>query len=232
MNQISICTPTFNRTSLLIDSFKQVYDDERIGEIIIVDDCSDLAIYNLVGEILSHYPKVKYFRNEQNKDCYKNKCETVKKASNEYVILFDSDNELTTDYIDVIYNQTWSDDVILQPTFAKPLFDFRKYAGLYIHKNNVAEYIGKPMFDTALNACNYFINRDKYLQTFDDTIDPVTADSIYFNYCWLKNNNIIHFVKNLEYSHRVHDGSHYKNNVARTPNGFYESIINNLKQLK
>lgn len=231
MNQISICIPTYNRTSLLIDSFKQVYDDERIGEIIIVDDCSDLAIYNLVGEILFHYPKVKYFRNEINLDCYKNKRETVSKATSPFVILFDSDNELTTDYIDKIYAEEWQPNKILQPSFAKPAFDFTRYEGLEITKENVSQYIGKPMFDTMLNAFNFFVNRDEYLKVWDGNVDPVTADSIYFNYCWLSNGGKIKVVPNLHYQHLIHSGSHYKNNVARTQNGFYESIINNLKNM-
>jgi len=44
MNKISLCITTFNRFAYLFKSFEQVIDDDRIGEVIIVDDHSDNVI--------------------------------------------------------------------------------------------------------------------------------------------------------------------------------------------
>lgn len=227
-----MCIPTYNRTDLLVESIIQVINDERVSEIVIVDDASHGNIYDLIVGFFLPYPKVRLFKNDKNLDCYFNKREAVSKATNEYLILLDSDNVIGTDYLDMIYNQQWEPEKILQPCFAKPHFDFRKYSSLLVNKENVSKYVHDSTFTTALNAFNFFINRDKYLQVWNGSVNPVTSDSIYFNYCWLAAGNEIYFTPGLQYEHRVHDGSHYKNNVGRTPQGFHESIIKKLKELR
>ena len=230
--KISVCIPTFKRTNLLYESFMQVINDDRVGEIVIVDDASPAHIYAELEGFFKGNPKVKLYRNEVNLDCHMNKMEVVSKASHEYVILFDSDNVLETDYIDKIYANTWSPERILQPSFAKPHFDFRKFNSLLANRKNVAKYAHDSTFTTMLNACNFFVNRDRYLEVWDGSVDPVTSDSIYFNYKWLEAGNSIYVTPGLEYEHRIHDGSHYQQNNKRTPQGFHNDILTKLKKLR
>lgn len=198
----------------------------------IVDDASPIHIYAELEGFFKGNPKVNLSRNERNYDCHRNKMEAVAKASHEYVILFDSDNVLTTEYIDTIYAQHWSPERILQPSFAQPHFDFRKYNSLLVNRKNVAKYVNDSTFTTMLNAQNFFVNRDMYLDVWNDKVDPVTSDSIYFNYCWLAESNSIYVVPGLQYFHRVHDGSHYQQNNTRTPKGFHDNIVRKLKALR
>lgn len=230
--QISVCIPVYKRTDLLFEAIQQVMNDDRIGEFVIVDDASPAHIYAELEGFFKGNPKVNLSRNERNYDCHRNKMEAVAKASNEYVILFDSDNILTTQYIDTIYAQQWSPERILQPSFAMPHFDFREYSSLLVHKTNVAKYVHKSNFTTMLNAQNFFVNRDMYLDVWNDKVDPVTSDSIYFNYCWLEKGNSIYVTPGLEYEHRIHDGSHYQQNNKRTPQGFHNDILTKLKKLR
>jgi glycosyltransferase involved in cell wall biosynthesis len=217
---------------LLFESFAQVIDDDRISEIVIVDDHSDMEVFNRVFEYTRTIPKVKLYRNEKNLDCYRNKREAVSKSSNEWVIIFDSDNIMTKAYVDAIHKQEWWEDEILQPSAARPHFVFTSYSGLDVDKHNVSIHMDESPFSTMLNAMNYFVNRDEFLRVWDGSIDPVTSDSLYQNYNWLKAGNSIYVVPGLEYEHRVHNGSHYQNNVRRTPQGFHESIIQKFKELK
>lgn len=231
--KISVAIPTFKRTDLLYQSFQQVINDDRVGEVVIVDDASPSHTYAEIESYCGSNPKIKLFRNCENLDCYRNKMEAVKNCSHEYVILFDSDNILTVDYLDKIYDAPlWSPERILQPSFAKPHFDFRKYAGLLASKKNVAKYARESTFTTMLNACNFFVNRERYLEVWDEHVDPVTSDSIYFAWCWLNAGNGIHVLPGLEYEHRVHEGSHYQQNNKRTPKGFHESIVKRLQQMR
>jgi glycosyltransferase involved in cell wall biosynthesis len=229
---ITLCLTNYNRTDLLFESFAQVIDDDRISEIVIVDDHSDMEVFNRVFEYTRSIPKVKLFRNEKNLDCYRNKREAVSKASNEWVIIFDSDNIMTKSYVDVVCAQELSKDEILQPSSAKPHFVFTKYTGIIIDKHNVSIRVDESPFSTMLNAMNYCVHRDEFLRVWDGSVDPVTSDSLYQNYNWLKAGNSIYVVPGLEYEHRVHNGSHYQNNVRRTPQGFHDSIIQKLKELK
>lgn len=232
---ISLCITTFNRMDLLLDSFIMVVDDPRISEIVIVDDASTNHSSGYVLGLQGRYKqKVKSFVNKKNLDCYRNKREAISKATNEWVIIFDSDNIITKSYIDRIeslFTAGLNPKTIYQPSFAKPHFNFTKYESFLIDKSNVSKYMVDPMFGTMLNAMNYFVNRDEYLKVWDGAVDPVTSDSIYQNYNWLKAGNSIYVVPGLEYEHRVHNGSHYQNNVRRTPQGFHDKIVNKLKAL-
>jgi glycosyltransferase involved in cell wall biosynthesis len=237
MNLISLCITSYNRTDLLYESFAQVMNDERISEIVIVDDCSNPVVWAEINEKLGSIDKIKLFRNAKNLGCYRNKREAVSKASNEWVILLDSDNAIGIDYIDAVHEWPLDPVRILQPTFARPHFDFTMYRGKLVHQGNVAKWAYDPTFTTALNAMNYFVNRDEYLRVWEDCQEPWTSDSILQNYNWLKAGNSIYFCPGLEYFHKVDDygkeeKSHYQTNNKRTAKGFHESIIAKLKALK
>ena len=229
---ISVCYTTFKRTDLLFESVKPFLNDQRVSEIIISDDSSPLHIYSELCGFFQGMPKVKLNRNEKNLDCYFNKREAVSRATNDYVLILDSDNLFSVDFIDKLYGQTWSPERILQPSFAKPHFDFRKFNSLLANRKNVAKYAHDSTFTTMLNACNFFVNRDRYLEVWDGSVDPVTSDSIYFNYKWLEAGNSIYVTPGLEYEHTMSSDSHYKLNNKRTPAGFHNEIIRKLKQLK
>lgn len=228
---ITLALTTWNRDSMTFDSFKQVLEDPRISEIVIVDDCSDERIYANLALMVKDIDKVKLYRNERNLDCYRNKKRAVELATNEWVILFDSDNILTPKYLDAINHNPADSRVLLQPSYAIPHFDFRKFQNQAITRHNVKNYINDSTFQTMLNAMNYYVNRNEYLMIWDGHVDPVTSDSLFHNYNWLKGGNTIFVTEGMEYEHRIHSGSHYQNNVQRTPRGFHDEILNKLRQL-
>lgn len=233
---ISLCLTTWNRDSMTFDAFRQLLSDDRVTEIVIVDDHSDQRIYNNLVFMCNGLEKVKIFRNDENLDCYRNKRQAVKHATNEWVIIGDSDNVFTKAYIDALLTKEWEVDTLWQPSFARPHFNFKAYMGHYISKRNVGQYMGDDTFKTMLNAMNYFVNRDEFLRVWDGSVDPVTSDSIFHNYNWLKAGNSIYVCPGLEYDHRVnnHDGqapSHYSMKHRMTPNGFHRSIEDKIKNL-
>lgn len=241
---ISLCLTSWNRDSMTFDSFRNVLNDDRISEIVIVDDCSDERIYNNLVFMCNAIDKVKIFRNDVNLGCYHNKRRAVELAQNEWVILFDSDNVLSKEYLDAIFHchqftitspvgdvkYFWEPTHILQPEWARPHFDFRKFAGSVISKDNVKGYMRQQHFTTMLNAMNFFVNRDEFLKIPHRDSETWTADSIYFNYLWLKAGNKIYVTPGMVYEHLVHNGSHYKANVHKTGN-FYKEVENLIMQL-
>ncbi len=249
---ISLCVTNFNREILLFQALEQVLDDDRVSEIIISDDCSEYELYKRVVAHYKPFDKVKVSRNDTNVDCYRNKRKAVSLASNKAVIIWDSDNIMTKAYIDVLHkpcpngttplqyvmSQTSPKDwhgalcTCFQPVFAKPHFDFRKYSNKEIRKQEVAQYMDDSNFTTALNAMNYFLNGEEYLRVWDSSVDPVTSDSIFQNYNWLKAGNSIYFTPGLEYEHRISEDSHYKLNNKKTPAGFHNDIIRKLRSLR
>jgi len=78
---------------------------------------------------------------------------------------------------------------------------------------------------------NWFVNKNEYLKVFDSSVEPWTSDSIFFNYCWLSAGNFIDVISGLSYHHEIHSGSHYAIHNTKAP-GFYESVIQKIKELK
>lgn len=236
--KVSISIPNYNRVDVLIESFSKVLSDERVEGIHIQDDASDIEIFKQVKAILdvlntTHNNKITLGRNLTNQDCFRNKYHSVLGANTEWVILLDSDNIIDTDYLDRLYEiENWDANTIYTPESAYPNFDFTAYSGLEVSKENVSEYIDKPMFETMLNASNYFINKDTWISVWDGSVNPVTSDSIYVCMKWLQTGKKIKILKGLKYFHRVWENSHYRTQNHRTPTGFHQSILDTLRNLK
>ena len=236
MQKISLCITNYNRNAYLFKSFEQVLYDSRISEIVIVDDCSDINLYNDIYEKVKYNAKIKLFRNEKNLGCYANKHKSVLLASGEYVIIFDSDNVIDTQYLDKIFEQEWNNKIAFAPDFAKPVFDYRKFGGVTFNKTNVSKYAFEAGFDCLINTMNYFIHRDSYLSIYQEKENIIGADSIYLNYLWLMAGNEIKCLKGLEYFHRVeHDGVQQRSNYvtfAKDSEPICKQLINQIANMR
>lgn len=231
--KISLCITTYNRTNLVVRAFSQVLNHPNIDEVVIVDDCSTEENYQALRSLLIGLksPKVKLFRNKVNLDCYQNKKRAVELASNEWVILFDSDNILGMDYVDkLVAQEEWALDCIYAPDFAKPHFSYAELSNENIYASNVSSLMGRKNFDCMINTANYFVNRKWFLKIHKSDIDPHAADTAYFNYCWLNSGCTIKVVQGLQYQHDVHDGSHYKEHNHKS-NGLFDELIGKFKTM-
>lgn len=214
---ITLALTHYNRFDFLLEAIKEVKDHSVISEIVISDDASTDGSYARLMSHFKGFDKVKLFKNGRNLDCYANKAKAVSLATNEWVILFDSDNVMPLSYLNSLLKiQKWDRRCAYLPTFAQPHFDYRAFAGLVVSRKDVARHLKRKNFTTALNTANYFFHRDEYLRVWDVTTNPHTADSIYMNYLWLAAGNSLAFVDGLTYFHRVHLGSHYKQNHKKT----------------
>jgi glycosyltransferase involved in cell wall biosynthesis len=235
---ISISIPTHCRPEMLVESFAQVLDDERVREVAISDDCSPDDSFARLVAMWEGHPKVKLFRNKKNLDCYRNKRQAVECATSDWTILLDDDNVIGPDYLDRLWElPAWDTNVIYCPDLAHPHFNYRRFAGQVISRINVAHFMtmphrkGETEFRTALNTCNYFFHRQTYLSRWSGDVDPVTADTMFHAFNWLRAGGFLIFVQGMQYIHRIHSGSHYKNNWRRTGN-FAQQIENQLKQMR
>lgn len=227
---ITLALTHYNRFDMILEAIEQVKDDPRIAEIVISDDCSDDGSYQALRDKFLWSHKVSLYRNERNLDCYGNKAKAVELANNPWVILFDSDNVISPEYLDALEKvQPWEKDVAYLPTFAQPEFDYREFEGLVVTRRNVSSYMENETFRTALNTANHFMYRDEYLRAWDSNAVPHTSDSIYMNFLWLQAGNKIMFVPGLHYFHRLHDGSHFVLNDHKT--GEFKATVETLLKM-
>lgn len=213
---LSLCITTYNRYDLLKESYAQVIDDPRISEIIIVDDCStEPGIKEKVNALAGG--KVKVFHQAQNRGMSRNKADAISYASNEWVIIFDSDNVIGKDYLDAIPVYLNS-DTIYCPSFAKPEFDFRFYEGKFFNAKYATKEIARDSFNVAMNCCNYLVHRDTYLQAYLYNQNHIASDTIWHAYNHLKAGGSFYIVPGMQYYHRVHKGS-----------GFLQGVDHNMR---
>lgn len=234
---ITLAITTYNRPEMTFDSFSNVLKDDRITEILIIDDHSDWDNFIKLKELCNGLKKVKVKRNEKNLGCYHNKRKAIVHSKNEWVIIFDSDNKMDVSYLDSLNNlninqgtELLSPSYIYAPEFARPHFDYRGFTNQVIDKGNVSNYVSKPKFDCLINTCNYLVHKDTYLSVWKDHPEPWTADTLFMNYNWLMSGNKIRVVSGMQYDHLVHDGSHYKEHVNKTGN-LANELMNKLKSL-
>jgi glycosyltransferase involved in cell wall biosynthesis len=230
--QISLCITTFNRFEFTIESFAQVINDGRISEVVISDDCStDGSIEKLRQHFLYH-PKIKLFSNLVNVGVYHNKKRAIELASNPWCILFDSDNIISEKYIDTIFNiPKWEENVAYCPDFAKDQLDYQHFAGVKITNQNAGNYIDQRNGGSLFNTLNYFCNRDFFLKIYDSTANPIAADSIMYNFLYLKNGGAMEVIKGLQYYHRIHPNSYYVQNTHRS-DIFHKEITDKIREMK
>lgn len=229
---ISVCIPTWNRTSLVVRAIEKVIDDPRISEVVILDDSSPIDLFWQLEQMLSPLPKIKLFRNGENLDCYRNKNQVLTHATNDWCILFDSDNILYPRYIDAIFElKEWHSDTFYCPEFARPHFNYTEFSGLTLTRNNVHRHVGSKTFDCLINTANYFVNRGMYQWLFDPNINPHAADTIFMNMRLLEAGGKMYIVPGMRYHHEVHDGSHYKANAHKS-HGLFDELRTKLENMR
>ncbi len=237
---------------MTLESFAKVLDNPLISEIVIVDDHSEfnnyVKLWNAIQTI--NNKKIKLFRSDINLKPLQSKYETVKRCSNEWVILLDSDNIIDNGYLEAFYKiKDLDKQVIYCPEKlidikGKILWDYSEFQ-YEIGIKAAIQNIDKGNFQTFLNTGNYLINRNEYLFVHeqnefvfspwliskkDEKSKLGVNDALYFSYLWLKAGNFMFIVPGLNYIHRVHKGSWYKNNQKECGRATDE-IIKLIKQL-
>jgi len=212
---ISLCIPSYNRTNMVLESFSNVLESNIINEIIIVDDFSNESNYETLKVLLSNInnPKIKLFRNTENKKAFHNKIEAVKKANNKWIILLDSDNILTQNYIDSIPKEL-DEKIFYLPSRAiceSPYLDYRNFSGLIIDKTEYKKLANSddPKTLCLFNTGNYFFNKETYLDSIrldEELMDCKALDPFYQIYLGFKyiHNFKLNVVQGMEYYHRLH----------------------------
>jgi hypothetical protein len=212
LEKVSIAVPYHgNRVAWANELIASVADDPTVEEIVYSAEPGSNTSF-------TRHLKVKIKKLSRKHFVFKNKISAMKMASCETVILLDSDNLITTKYIDCAIKDSES-NMIRCPVMGSPYLDYRSYAGDKIDLQKAILHIknNTKAFDCLLNTMNWVCNRDFFLESVSmfEEYDPFIADSMFINYCLLKNGGYLYIDKDLEYGHRVHKGSTWKINAGR-----------------
>lgn len=222
--KLSLAIPNYNRSNEVIMSFAKVINDDRISDVVICDDASNISLYNTLLSLVSQISsdKIKISCNETNMGAYWNKLNAVSKTQSEWCILLDSDNQIDVNYLDRIFDKQLEAHTIYAPDVARcssELLNYKIIAGKTLDKKSFREISGDPKSYIFLNTGNYVVNRDEYCRvgkTADTATNSYACDVLYFNYLWMNSGNYIHIVPDMSYDHALSSDSHYVRNSAQS----------------
>ncbi len=215
--KISVVITYYNRHNTIHKALYTILHDTRVGEILIVDDHSEEDSFAYLKELVAklNNPKIKVIRNEVNLGMFKNKIHAVSQAKYDWVVLLDSDNTLTTRYINSLYMiQKWNTKNMYCPSFAWPLLNNESIADKSYTMESMKEILihDSHIPKQFLNLGNFFVNKHEFTIAIQEyaTCVPYAADSIFINYIWLAKGNTLYIPKDCRYIHRVHPDSTWK----------------------
>jgi glycosyltransferase involved in cell wall biosynthesis len=209
--KLSLCLTVYNRFDEFQKTLSYALSDSRIDEVVISDDCSKPEFQEKLKSI-SH-PKVKLFFNEENFGPFKNKTLTIKRASNDWILLFDSDDVLTIDYLNALEKiETFNPKILYCPEYGVCVrngknvdkWDFTVYLGEEQTLSSMVEHARKGSHHCSafLNTCVYIANKNEYLKTVEPYLDIVFYnDAIHLKYIWLNSGNSCVVIPNMFYYH-------------------------------
>ena len=90
---VSVVLPSFNRARLLPITIP-TYLQEDVSEVILVDDCSSDNTAEVVKELQTRFPTLRYFRNEVNSKQPYTQNVAISKVQSEYIYFGDDDSVL------------------------------------------------------------------------------------------------------------------------------------------
>jgi len=212
--KISLAVTTFNRFELTIKSFEKVLSDDRISEVVILDDHSTNGAYEGLRDYFEGSMKVKVIMQSNNRGMAVNKADAISFCKEEWVLILDSDNTIDVSFLDAIEKLYLRPDTIYCPSFARPTFDYRTFSDIIFNRNNVKKYLDLPFFEQSLNTCNYLVYRRLYNSVFTKDESIKETDTLYFAYLWMRAGYSFHIVPGMEYDHLVHSGSGWLQNAA------------------
>lgn len=226
--KITLAIPYYNNSQFIKEAFEQVLNDERINEIIICDDKSpDVVEMEKIIHSMQ-CSKIKIYKNENNLGCYHNKINTVSKCTNEWCILLDSDNIISTHFIDTLYEiPLWNKTIIYAPSIAETFpgepscyLNYQRFVNQTItNEMYISEALTSANFQCLINNCNYFLPVKEYVECAQleeyerHIIDSLDSNVIFTD--WMCKKNTIFVVDNLIYKHRIHSQSNYELSIGK-----------------
>lgn len=208
---------------MTIESFSQVLEDNRISEVVILDDHSSWDTWQKLLEAMPKHEKIQVYSTPENIGMSENKKRVIDLAKESWAIIFDSDNVIDSSYLDALeiyYNQGLDSNCIYCPSFAKPNFDYSSMQGEKYDKSNLPW--NKKNFDQLLNTANYVVHRETYLNTWKKNKEVGEADSIWHMHNHLQAGGTFFVVPYMEYFHRVHEDSGWMKNRKKNVEKFRE----------
>ena len=226
-----------NRWDFLKINLPKYLENSYINEIVISDENGADA-----AKIRDTFtdPKIKIYTNTVRLGAFRNKEEVVRLASNDWVVLMDSDNFAPISYFEhwakCVIESNIQENIVYAPSRTIPTsnhsgFDYRSFIGKELTKDTYRSLTSNKMLECVINTGNYIVNKDFYLRAIDPAYKSIYEQNIGLDvklktYFHLANGAVFVFPAGMEYEHIVHPGSLYTTTAHNIPT--YGHILDGL----
>jgi glycosyltransferase involved in cell wall biosynthesis len=237
--KFSVAIPHWHRAALIHRPLWNIINDERIEEIVIVDDGSSEEEFALLVANVARYDRrqvVTIHRRKNNRGAQFTKLECVEKTTGAWMVLLDSDNTLFPSYLKTVSSLGELDEKSFYCSdWAFPYFRFHQLRGKTIDFQTTCRLVKQGVLQRVylLNDGNYFFHKETYLSQLSHlkAIHNDVADVMLVNYCWLSQGGILTVMRGASYLHRIDDSSFWlriRETSKRQIIALFERLKNNL----
>lgn len=223
---VSIIIPLYNVENYVIDSLKsafaQTYSDI---DFLLVDDCStDHTMQIVEGYVLNHPRReaVRIIHHDKNLGLSAARNTGLEKACGEYVYFMDSDDEITEDCIENLY-QAISDS---GADWVMGNIELQGASSQHIKKVLERQIEGEEIFLSYLNqewleaACNKLLRRTFLIENELTFVSGLLHEDVLWSYHLAKVSKKVKFIQNKGYIYKVREGSITSTKVKKRVESF------------
>ena len=212
---ISVAVTTYNRFDLTVKCVDGVLKEERVKDVVILDDCSTDLSFERLALYYSGNDIVRVIRQASNRGMHINKRDAIAYCKYNWVAILDSDNTFDSDYFNPLFDEPcYLSNVIYAPEKSLPNFIFTGFLNEIIDKDSIKSLLNYDRIDQLMNDCNYFIHKPTYLKVFEENQACAQVDTLWFFYLWMKAGNRMKVVPGMQYGHLVHPDSGWLQNAS------------------
>lgn len=226
MYEVSLIIPIYNVEGYIIDSLRSALNQTfKSIEYILVDDCGSDRSMNIVRELLSKHPRKKdvfIYAHNKNLGLSAARNTGLEKAHGEYVYFMDSDDEITEDCIEKLYQAIRDSDadwvmgnIELQGTSSQHI---KKMPEQQIEgKEILSSYLKQEWLEAAWNKllCRTFLIENEL--TF---VSGLLHEDVLWAYHLAKVSEKVKFIQDKSYIYKVREGSITSSKVKRRVDSF------------
>ena len=223
---VSIIIPLYNVENYVIDSLKsafaQTYSDI---DFLLVDDCSTDHTMQIVEEYVLNHPRreaIRIIHHDKNLGLSAARNTGLEKACGEYVYFMDSDDEITEDCIENLY-QAISDS---GADWVMGNIELQGASSQHIKKVLERQIEGEEIFLSYLNqewleaACNKLLRRTFLIENELTFVSGLLHEDVLWSYHLAKVSKKVKFIQNKGYIYKVREGSITSTKVKKRVESF------------
>ena len=203
--KISVLIAHYNNWNYLQDCLKSIENQTYQNfEIVIVDDCSTEVSFDLLENLALNNPKIKVFKNSENKKVGFTKKRCVAEATGEICGFLDPDDLIAPNALELVVDAYKDHNVIATYSKIKLINPSSEEIGIFKHSKKIKNS-NRLFFNINFEVAHFFtFKKDFYLKTegINDQLIICEDQDLYMKLYEIGN---FKFIDEFLYFYRIHD---------------------------